>query len=82
MTFGHGRPVQPGRDIVGGSLPIKAGQQAVAGTQHLHEEETTPSGGEYQRGAEKSQYCGLLPGQNSKEMLQLWTCISFVTPVF
>ncbi len=55
VTFWHGGLVQPGRDSVGGSPPIQAGRQAAASTQHLHEKETTPSEGEYQRGAERSQ---------------------------
>jgi hypothetical protein len=57
VTFLHGGPVLPGRDSAVGSPPIQAGQQAVAGTQRLHEEETTPSGGEYQQGSETVDFC-------------------------
>jgi hypothetical protein len=40
------------------SLPIYAGRQAVALTQHLHKEMTTPSG-EYQQGKRGASYCRL-----------------------
>jgi hypothetical protein len=53
-----------------------AGQQAEAGNQHLHEEETTPSGGEYQLRTERSQslWTFARPKQLGDASL-LWTSI-------
>jgi hypothetical protein len=66
-TFGRYDQVEPVQEC----LSISAGWRAVAGTQHLHEEGTTPSRGEIPARAEEEPVIGIFAKPNSKKILIL-----------